>query len=157
MSSTGRVISPSSPAWRALSRTWVWAEHLSPLDHHAPDPVAVAERLIHAPYLWGGKSSLGLDCSALAQLALDAAGIAIPRDSDLQERMAGHIIAPDPAGFQRGDLVFWKGHVGLMQDDRRLLHANGHHMLVASEPLDEAASRILAKGGGPITAARRIA
>ncbi len=141
-----------------LAKSWVWAQHLSSLDHHAPDPVAVAEQLIHAPYLWGGKSSLGLDCSALAQLALDAAGIQALRDSDMQERTVGAALGltPDLSGLRRGDLVFWKGHVGLMQDGRQLLHANGHHMLVVSEPLLAAVERIIAKGGGPVTAVRRV-
>ncbi len=141
-----------------LARSYVWAEHLSPLERAAADWVAVAERLLHAPYLWGGKSSLGLDCSALAQLSLDAAGIAAPRDSDMQERAVGRPlpIRPDLGGLQRGDLVFWKGHVGLMQDATRLIHANGHHMLVASEPLAEACERIAAKGGGPVTALKRL-
>jgi cell wall-associated NlpC family hydrolase len=142
-----------------LAKSYVWFAHLSALDHHAADPVAVAEQLIHAPYLWGGKSSLGLDCSALAQLALDAAGIAAPRDSDMQERSVGSSlpVTPDLTGLRRGDLVFWKGHVGLMLDDRQLLHANGHHMLVAGEPLQVAVDRISAKGGGPVTSIRRIA
>jgi cell wall-associated NlpC family hydrolase len=141
-----------------LAKSFVWLSHLSALDHHASDPVAVAEQLIHAPYLWGGKSSLGLDCSALAQLALDAAGIAVLRDSDMQERSIGVPLEVDPGlpGLKRGDLVFWKGHVGLMQDAQQLLHANGHHMLVASEPLKLAAERILSKGGGPISRIRRI-
>lgn len=141
-----------------LAKSYVWFAHLSPLDRHASDPVSVAEQLIHAPYLWGGKSSLGLDCSALAQLALDAAGIAALRDSDMQERSLGTALAvsPDLSGLRRGDLVFWKGHVGLMQDAHQLLHANGNHMLVASEPLKLAADRILAKGGGPVTSIRRI-
>ena len=140
-----------------LARSYVWAQHLKALDHHEPDPVGVAEQLLHAPYLWGGKSSLGLDCSALVQLALDAAGIAAPRDSDMQERSVGTAL---PLGdglppLRRGDLVFWKGHVGLMQDAHRLLHANGHHMLVASEPLEVAIDRIEAKGAGKVTSIRR--
>ncbi len=140
-----------------LARSYVWAQHLKALDHHEPDPVSVAEKLLHAPYLWGGKSSLGLDCSGLVQLALDAVGIAAPRDSDMQERSVG---APLPLGdglppLRRGDLVFWKGHVGLMQDAHQLLHANGHHMLVASEPLQVAIDRIETKGGGKITSIRR--
>lgn len=141
-----------------LAKSFVWFEHLSALDHHAADPVSVAERLIHAPYLWGGKSSLGLDCSALAQLALDAAGISALRDSDMQERSIGAPVPVTPglSGLKRGDLIFWKGHVGLMQDASQLLHANGHHMLVASEPLQAAVDRILAKGGGPVTNIRRI-
>ncbi|MCO4053026.1 MAG: C40 family peptidase [Bosea sp.] len=145
-----------------LARSFIWAQHLSALDAHAHDPMAVAEQLLHAPYLWGGKSSMGLDCSGLVQLSLDAAGISVPRDSDLQERSAGLRIGPDAVQdgalppLRRGDLVFWKGHVGLMQDETRLLHANGHHMLVASEPLAVAVERILARGGGPITSLRRI-
>lgn len=140
-----------------LARSYVWAQHLKALDRHEPDSVSVAEQLLHAPYLWGGKSSLGLDCSGLVQLALDAVGIAAPRDSDMQARSVG---APLPLGdglppLRRGDLVFWKGHVGLMQDAHQLLHANGHHMLVASEPLQVAIDRIETKGGGKITSIRR--
>ncbi len=142
-----------------LARSFVWFAHLDGLDHHAPDPVAVAERLLHAPYLWGGKSSLGLDCSALVQLSLDAAGMNVQRDSDMQERSIGEPVAfgSDGLGLRRSDLVFWKGHVGLMQDARSLIHANGHHMLVASEPLSAAVERIGAKGGGPVTTVRRLA
>jgi hypothetical protein len=119
--------------------------------------VKLARRYLHAPYLWGGKSSLGLDCSGLAQLAFDAAGIPVPRDSDMQERSVGRLVgnAPDPAGLRRGDLVFWKGHVGLMQSATELLHANGFHMMVVSEPLSVAVERIAAKGGGPVTSIRR--
>lgn len=141
-----------------LARSFVWANHLSALDHHAADPVSVAELMLHTPYLWGGKSSLGLDCSGLVQLALDAAGRHVLRDSDMLERSAGHLIdpAPDFPDLRRGDLVFWKGHVGLMQDADRLLHANGHHMMVVSEPLRVAVDRIAAKGGGPVTSLRRM-
>ena len=141
-----------------LARSFVWFAHLDALDHHAQDPVSVAERLLHAPYLWGGKSSLGLDCSALVQLSLDAAGMNALRDSDMQERSIGRIVATDAelSGLRRGDLMFWKGHVGLMQDAHHLIHASGHHMLVAREPLRTAVDRIAAKGGGPVTSVRRI-
>ncbi len=139
-----------------LAEAWVFLGHLAPLSEPAADPVAVAERLIDTPYLWGGRTSLGLDCSALAQLAWDAGGVALPRDSDLQEASAGERL-PEGAQLKRGDLVFWKGHVGLMRSGTELLHASGHQMLVVSEPLAEAAARIEGKGGGLITARRRVA
>ncbi len=136
---------------------WLFAGHLRPLDWVEPDFVAVAERFLHVPYLWGGKTSLGLDCSALVQVALAAAGIAVPRDSDMQEADVGSILPLTDAfdGLRRGDLVFWKGHVGIMQDGDRILHANGHHMAVASERLADAVARILKTSYGPVTAIRR--
>ena len=120
--------------------------------------VAVAERFLHVPYLWGGKTSLGLDCSALVQVALGAAGIEAPRDSDMQQQDLGMklpIVTALPE-LRRGDLVFWPGHVGIMQDPERLLHADAHHMAVASEPLGAALARFGAKGI-TMTAVRRLA
>ncbi|MHB2166626.1 C40 family peptidase [Alsobacter sp. R-9] len=133
----------------------IFAAHLAPLGVTEPDFVAVAERFEDVPYLWGGRSSLGLDCSGLVQVSLGMAGMAAPRDSDMQERGLGHPLPPDEP-LRRGDLVFWKGHVGIMRDGQVLLHANGYHMLVRSEPLDVAVERILAKGGGPVTGRRRL-
>ena len=136
----------------------VFTTHLAALADHAPDFVSVAEMFLHTPYLWGGKTGIGLDCSGLAQVALDAAGIAAPRDSDMQEKALGRPLAHEAPGLRlrRGDLVFWKGHVGIMRDAETLLHANGHHMLVVSEPLAEARARILAKSHGPVTSIRRL-
>ena len=132
-----------------------WARHLAALDAApAPDFVAVAERFEHSPYLWGGRTSAGIDCSGLAQAALRAAGIAAPRDSDMQEKM-GEPVSVGSA-LRRGDLVFWNGHIGIMQSAETLLHANGHHMAVVSEPLAEARARIAASGGGEITSIRRL-
>ena len=132
----------------------LWRRHLAPLDAREADFVAVAERFAHSPYLWGGRTSEGIDCSGLVQTALRAAGVAAPRDSDMQEKMGSPL--PEGAARRRGDLVFWKGHVGVMRDAETLLHANGHHMAVVSEPLAEAVSRIAASGGGPITSTCRL-
>lgn len=136
----------------------IWAAHLAPLGQYEPDFVAVAERFLHTPYLWGGKTSLGLDCSGLTQLALAAAGHLAPRDSDMLEASLGAPLPDieDLSGLRRGDLVFWKGHVGIMTDSRTLLHANGHHMLVVAEPLEVARARIQAKSYGAITSIRRL-
>jgi cell wall-associated NlpC family hydrolase len=121
--------------------------HLAPVAASEPDFVAVAERFLGVPYLWGGKTSLGLDCSGLVQVALVAAGIACPRDSDMQERALGITIDPyDHQSFSRGDLLFWPGHVGIMRDRSTLLHANAFHMAAASEPLAGALTRIHAAG-----------
>jgi cell wall-associated NlpC family hydrolase len=137
---------------------WIFAAHLAPLDDIASDFVSVAERFLHAPYLWGGKTSAGIDCSGLVQVSLQAAGHHAPRDTDMQKAALGMPLDVDDGlgGLRRGDLVFWKGHVGIMQDAGRLLHANGHHMLVASEPLRVARDRILEKSHGPITAIKRL-
>ena len=116
------------------------------------DWVAIAEKLVASPYKWGGRCAWGLDCSALVQLALAAGGIDAPRDSGPQHHIGSGI--DDLSQLQRGDLVFWHGHVGIMQDGKTLLHANAHHMAVASEPLDDAIARI-AITAGPVTALRR--
>lgn len=142
-------------AFMETPQGWVPSGHLAPIDETADDPVTLAERFLDAPYLWGGRSALGLDCSALVQLAARACGVSAPRDSDMQEAALGTPVAPDRQP-RRGDLVFWKGHVGLMQDGERILHANAHHMHVASEPLHEARSRIAEAGAGPVTGMRRL-
>jgi len=138
---------------------FVFSAHLLPSGENQQGFVAVAERLLHAPYLWGGKTSLGIDCSGLVQISLGAAGIDAPRDTDLQELALGTpiAVATDLAGLRRGDLVFWRGHVGIMRDETTLLHANAHHMLVASEPLRIARDRNLAKTSQPISAIKRLA
>jgi cell wall-associated NlpC family hydrolase len=137
---------------------FVYARHAAPLGAFEPDFVAVAERFLEAPYLWGGRTAQGLDCSALVQNALAAAGRAAPRDTDMLEAALGSSIAFEDslAGLQRGDLVFWKGHIGVMRDAATLLHASGWHMQVIAEPLAGARDRILAQGGGAITSIRRL-
>jgi cell wall-associated NlpC family hydrolase len=143
---------------------FVPAVHLAEIGASATDFVAVAERLIGTPYVWGGKTRQGLDCSGLVQTALHAAGREAPRDSDMQMAELGTPIevpsdpgAPAPSSaLERGDLVFWAGHVGILTDGVTLLHANAHHMAVTVEPLARAAGRI-ARSGSPIAAIKRIA
>lgn len=132
--------------------------HLAPLASVEKDFVAVAEQFIGTPYVWGGKTSLGLDCSALVQVALTACGIACPRDGYMQEGALGSAIDPgcDFSALKRGDLVFWKGHVAIVRDNANFLHASGFHMAVAIEPVVDTIARF-AKEGIPVTSVRRIA
>lgn len=127
---------------------YVPARHLATLDDLETDFVAVAERFIGVPYLWGGKTSLGLDCSGLVQVALQACGLACPRDSDMQARMLGRsIVQSEPRLLQRGDLLFWRGHVAIVRDPSTLIHANAFSMAVAIEPIAEARERIRSVDG----------
>jgi len=140
-----------------LREGFVQQRHLALLDVTTSDFVSVAERFLHAPYLWGGKTWLGVDCSGLIQIALQAAGVEAPRDTDMQAAQLGAPLAIDDLSrLQRGDLVFWKGHVGVMRDAQTLLHANGYFMQVTSEPLQEARARIAASSSGDVTAVRRF-
>lgn len=137
---------------------WVHKRHIKAVaDARVDDPAAVAETYVGTPYLWGGRESLGLDCTGLTQQAFEAAGILLPRDSDMQYNWCGTPIEDwsTPGALQRNDMVFWKGHVGLMLDSVRMIHANAWHMAVAIEPLDEAIVRIKTHYAEPI-GARRI-
>ncbi|HEX4272604.1 MAG TPA: NlpC/P60 family protein [Rhizomicrobium sp.] len=133
---------------------YVYEKHLSS-GPDANDWVAIAERFVGVPYVWGGKTAAGLDCSGLIQTALQAVGKAAPRDTDMMEKALGERTLETSEPLQRGDLVFWKGHMGVMLDNHRLLHANAFHMLVAIEPLADAIPRINAVAG-PVTSVRRI-
>lgn len=145
-------VSGSTGAFMRLRGGWnVPRAHFAPI---AGDYVAQAERFLGLPYLWGGRSARGIDCSGLVQLALLACGKSAPRDSDMQAERIGRALGAGTA-LRRGDLVFWKGHVGIMRDGETLLHANAHHMAVASEPLATTADRIAAAGGGPVLIRRR--
>ena len=131
---------------------WVFAAHLQGVGVFETDPASVAELFLGAPYVWGGRSSLGLDCSGLVQQALMATGRACPRDTDQQLAAFPHAV--ERAALMRGDLVFWKGHMGMMLDADGMIHANAHHMAVAIEPVDEALVRI-EKAGVPFQGCRR--
>jgi cell wall-associated NlpC family hydrolase len=129
--------------------------HLSRVDGVQPDLVAEAEKLLGTPYLWGGNSAFGIDCSGLVQIAMQGAGLACPGDSDQQMQQLGADL-PQGTKPQRNDLMFWKGHVALVFDPRTLIHANAHHMCVAFEPISEALKRIEAQGDGPLLAHKRL-
>jgi cell wall-associated NlpC family hydrolase len=136
---------------------YVPASHLKALGEYEDDFVAVAERFLGAPYLWGGKTALGLDCSGLVQIALTACGIACPRDSDMQEANIGvPLTQTGRSAPLRGDLIFWKGHVAIVRDRESLIHANAFHMAVVLEPIAEAIGRIRSSGS-EITSVRRMA
>jgi hypothetical protein len=128
-------------------------KHLRPLDRPMADPVTVAQLHFGAPYLWGGNSTRGIDCSGLVSAGLRACGIECPADSDMQRDGLGRAFA---GAYRRGDLIFWHGHVGVMVDGETLIHANAHHMAVAYEPIDAALTRIEVQGGGGVIAQRRL-
>jgi cell wall-associated NlpC family hydrolase len=130
--------------------------HIGSLEAMEDDFVAVAERFVGTPYLWGGKSSLGIDCSGLVQVSLNAAGLGCPRDSDMQQDGLGRELSPAEAKkLQRGDLIFWKGHVAIARDATTIVHANAHHMATVVENTYEAIARIKATGS-EVVAIKRL-
>ncbi|MEY8830021.1 C40 family peptidase [Sedimentitalea sp. XS_ASV28] len=129
--------------------------HLRPVGKTMNDPVRVAALFRGTPYLWGGNSRSGLDCSGLVQAALLACGVTCPGDSDLQQSALGQSVTQS-GDYRRGDLLFWKGHVAMVVDADTLIHANGTHMSVVLEPVEAAIRRIEAQGEGPITAHKRL-
>jgi cell wall-associated NlpC family hydrolase len=141
-------------AWANTPHGFVPLRHLRALGDWATDPVAVAEGMVGTPYLWGGNSRFGLDCSGLVQLSLHACGLPCPGDSDMQMSL-GRLLAPNES-MKRGDLVFWKGHVAMVVDRDRLIHANGHTMSVAYEGIKDCIARVSAGGGGLVLARQRL-
>lgn len=132
------------------------ARHIAPLNALAIDFVAVAEKFITTPYLWGGKTALGVDCSGLVQISLAACGKSAPRDSDMQEAALGKALPEQHwQDLKRGDLIFWKGHVAIVRDADTIVHANAFHMMTAIEPIREAIDRIKASGNA-VTSIKRL-
>lgn len=155
--SFGSLLEISATEGRFLkaAQGYVPRAHLAPLSGSSRDPVEVAELFLGTPYLWGGNSGFGIDCSGLVQAACRACGIPCPGDSDMQEAELGTRLSVGAAPV-RGDLLFWKGHVGWVADKDTLLHANVHHMAVAREDLTLAIARIEGQGDGPVTSHKRL-
>ncbi|MBO9574532.1 MAG: C40 family peptidase [Sphingobium sp.] len=151
----GKLSGTRDGSFLAIPEGFVHTRHVRPLVETESDWVSVAERHIGTPYVWGGRGGLGLDCSGLVQVALAACGIACPRDTDQQAEAVGTPI-DDTAPLRRGDVIFFPGHVGLMVDDQRLVHANAHWMAVTIEPLSDVIARLADKHERPVTARRRV-
>ena len=153
MSSAVAVVETRDDGWCRLAGTaggdggWLWARHLVPIDATARDWIATARRFLGAPYAWGGRSSIGLDCSALVQLALARSGIAAQRDSDMQARTLGEPVEGGVEAARPGDVLCWPGHVAFLVGGGKILHANGFHMAVAEEKLSDFRERTLEKVG----------
>jgi cell wall-associated NlpC family hydrolase len=136
---------------------WVWANHAAAMDEHETDHATVALRFLGAPYLWGGRGSIGLDCSGLVQMALARCGKRAPRDSDMQGTTLGEAVTfdGDEVALAHGDLVFWPGHVGIWLEGGDFVHANATDMMVTRGPFGLIASHIAKITGSDVIAVRR--
>jgi len=150
-----RVVAGQGNFFETDDGLFVPRPHVRPVKVPLQDPATIAQLFFGAPYLWGGNSQSGIDCSGLVQITLHACGYLCPADSDLQEKAVWKAI-DDDVTLQRGDLIFWKGHVAMAVDGETIIHANGHHMAVVYEPVAEALERICEQGGGPVTSRKRI-
>lgn len=160
LSLTGRVTATeeTDKYTRISTGGWIYSRHLKPLDTPLSSPLEVARLYMNAPYLWGGNNSLGLDCSGLVQMAFRACGIDTPRDTDQQEREIGTPVpfdGEDTSNIRTGDLIFWPGHVGFLEQNGNLLHANATDMMVSSAPLTDVAAHIRRLENNPISSIRR--
>jgi len=151
-----RIAGTDEDGFLRIDEGYVHARHVAKLDAVESDAVAVAERLLGAPYRWGGRGADGIDCSGLVQRALELVGIAAPRDSDMQREQLGEALAENEP-LRRGDLIFFPGHVGFMVDSERLIHANAHWMATVIEPLADVVARLAPTHDKPVTARKRIA
>jgi hypothetical protein len=150
-----RVVSEDKRFFETADGAFIPKRHLWPIGKRFSDPVTAAQLHFGAPYLWGGNTTRGIDCSGLVQTAMLASGIDCPGDCDMQRQALGHDLPPD-AVLQRGDVLFWKTHCGMLVDAETLIHANAGYMAVTYEPLEAAIARIEAEGEGPVIARKRL-
>ena len=138
---------------------WIWEKHMTPLTVNL-DYMDLAEKFLNTPYLWGGRTAMGVDCSGLTQVVLGMAGVSLPRDTGQQEIALGQDFSiqnwQEKGGLRRGDIVYFPGHVGLMVDDKNILHANATHMMTTINALDDVIDTLSKKFKSPITSVKRL-